>query len=69
MVLISLLSKGLSTVFSSTTIRKHQFFSAQTSSKRTQLFWLQQVENMGETPMKEEQKNVIYDKDFFLTKF
>ena len=29
--LISLLSKGLSRVFSSTTIRKHQFFSAQPS--------------------------------------
>ena len=29
--LISLLSKGLSSVFSSTTIWKHQFFSAQTS--------------------------------------
>ena len=30
-VLISLLSKGLSRVFSSTTVQKHQFFSAQTS--------------------------------------
>ena len=29
--LISLLSKGLSSVFSNTTIQKHQFFSAQTS--------------------------------------
>ena len=29
--LISLLSKGLSRVFSSTTIQKHQFFSAQPS--------------------------------------
>ena len=29
--LISLLSKGLSRVFSSTTVRKHQFFSAQSS--------------------------------------
>ena len=29
--LISLLSKGLSRVFSSTTVRKHQFFSAQPS--------------------------------------
>ena len=29
--LISLQSKGLSTVFSSTTVRKHQFFSAQPS--------------------------------------
>ena len=29
--LISLLSKGLSRVFSSTTVRKHQFFSAQAS--------------------------------------
>ena len=29
--LISLLSKGLSRVFSSTTIQKHQFFSAQSS--------------------------------------
>ena len=29
--LISLLSKGLSTVFSSTTVQKHQFFSAQPS--------------------------------------
>ena len=29
--LISLLSKGLSSVFSSTTVRKHQFFSAQPS--------------------------------------
>ena len=29
--LVSLLSKGLSTVFSSTTVRKHQFFSTQPS--------------------------------------
>ena len=31
--LISLLSKGLSKIFSSTTIRKHQFFGAQPSSQ------------------------------------
>ena len=31
--LISLLSKGLQRVFSSTTVRKHQFFSAQPSSQ------------------------------------
>ena len=30
---ISLLSKGLSRVFSNTTVRKHQFFSAQSSSQ------------------------------------
>ena len=29
--LISLLSKGLSSIFSSTTVSKHQFFGAQTS--------------------------------------
>ena len=32
--LISLQSKGLSRVFSSTTVQKHQFFSAQPSSQR-----------------------------------
>ena len=30
--LLSLMSKGLSKVFSSTTVRKHQFFGAQPSS-------------------------------------
>ena len=35
-VLISLQSKGLSRVFSSTTVQKHQFFSAQASLRWTQ---------------------------------
>ena len=35
--LISLLSKGLSRVFSNTTVQKHQFFSAQPSSQSTSM--------------------------------
>ena len=37
---ISLLSKGLSSVLSSTTIWKHQFFSAQTSDPTLMCLWL-----------------------------
>ena len=38
-VLISLLSKGLSRVFSSTTVQKHQFFSAQPSLWSNSHYW------------------------------
>ena len=47
--LISLLSKGLSGVFSNTTIRKHQFFSAQpegkTRSGQQRVRWLDSIAN------------------------
>ena len=48
--LIALLSKGLSSVFSSTTLQKHQFFSAQSSvwSNSHICTWLlEKVENFG----------------------
>ena len=46
--LISLLSKGLSRVFSCTTVQKHPFFSVQPSSFRCVLFGLQTWQNFPE---------------------
>ena len=60
--LISLLSKGLSGVFSNTTIRKHQFFSAQPEGKRRsgqqRVRWLDSIASWTDMNLSKFQKTV-----------
>ena len=60
--LISLLSKGLSGVFSSTTIGKHQFFGAQPEGKRRsgrqRMRWLDSITNWIDVNLSKLQKIV-----------
>ena len=56
---ISLQSKGLSRVFSNTTVQKHQFFSAQPSSQSNNNYWNYYSNNGIYSAIKKKKKEIL----------